>query len=313
MGMSKVRCCLVGGNGFIGSHLASLITASGRELTVVGRKTSPARNLPGEARYVCGDFGDEQLMRRLVSQTDEIVDLAYATVPQTSFVDPVFDIRANLPRSVSMLRAAAEAGLRRVVLISSGGTVYGAAQSLPITEEHTTNPISPYGITKLTIEKYGLMFHHLHGLPVVVVRPGNAFGPGQAPEAGQGFVATAIARVLASREVTIYGKEGTVRDYVYVADLARGILSALEHGEPGCCYNIGSGVGRSNLDVLKIIEPLASGRGLRIDLRIAEPRPFDVAANILDSARLRALSGWQPSVSFEAGIAETWTFLERAR
>jgi UDP-glucose 4-epimerase len=307
-----MRCCLIGGSGFIGSHLAPLLAASGRELTVVGRNAAPTRKLPLGAKYVCGDYGDPQLLRKLISQTDEVVDLAYATVPQTSFADPIFDLQANLPPSVSMLRSAAEAGLRLVVLISSGGTVYGVARSLPIKEEHPTDPISPYGITKLTIEKYGLMFHLLTGLPVVIVRPGNAFGPGQIPEAGQGFIATAIARVLSNREVTIYGQEGTIRDYVHVTDIARGIASALEYGQPGCCYNIGTGIGKSNLDVMRAIEPLASTRGRRIELRVDERRGFDVPANILDSARLREASGWTPRVPFETGIEETWNFLASA-
>jgi UDP-glucose 4-epimerase len=279
----------------------------------MGRSAAPIRKLPLGAKYVCGDYADQQLLRKLISQTDEVVDLAYATVPQTSFADPIFDIQANLPPSVSMLRSAAEAGLRRVVLISSGGTVYGVARSLPINEEHPTDPISPYGITKLTLEKYGLMFHRLTGLPVIIVRPGNAFGPGQIPEAGQGFVATAIARVLSNREVTIYGQEGTVRDYVYVTDIARGIASALEHGQPGRCYNIGTGIGKSNLDVLRTIEPLASARGRRIELRVDERRGFDVPVNILDSARLREVSGWTPRVPFDAGIEETWNYLLSAQ
>jgi UDP-glucose 4-epimerase len=290
-----------------------LLAASGRELTVVGRSAAPIRKLPVRVKYVRGDYGDELLLRSLISQTDEVIDLAYATVPQTSFADPIFDIEANLPSSVSMLRNASEFNLRRVVLVSSGGTVYGVARSLPINEDHPTNPISPYGITKLTIEKYGLMFHRLRGLPVIIVRPGNAFGPGQIPESGQGFVATAIARVLGNREVKIYGREGTIRDYVHVSDLARGIISALDHGQPGFSYNIGTGIGKSNLDLLKAIEPLASTHGRRIEIRISEPRGFDVPANVLDSARLRGVSGWSPLIPFEPGIEETWRFFAGTR
>ncbi len=308
-----MRCCLIGGSGFIGSHLAPLLAASGREITVVGRSAAPIRKLPHGTKYVSGDYADPKLLRQLMSQADEVVDLAYATVPQTSFADPIFDIQGNLPPSVSMLRSAADAGVRRIVLISSGGTVYGVARSLPVNEEHPTHPISPYGITKLTIEKYGMMFHQLTGLPVIVVRPGNAFGPGQLPDRGQGFVATAIARVLSSREVTIYGQEGTVRDYIHVTDLARGIVSALERGQPGSCYNIGTGNGKSNRDVLKSIETLASAHGRRMQLRVAEPRGFDVPANILDSAKLREVSGWTPLVPFEAGIEDTWRSLASAR
>jgi UDP-glucose 4-epimerase len=113
--------------------------------------------------------------------------------------------------------------------------------------------------------------------------------------------------------VKIYGREGTIRDYVHVTDLAKGIASALEHGQPGCCYNIGTGAGKSNLDVLKVVEPLAATSGRRIELRIEEQRGFDVPANILDSARLRNISGWKPVVPFEAGIEETWNFLASLR
>jgi UDP-glucose 4-epimerase len=280
-------------------------------VTVVGRSPVPARSLPRGTRYLSGDYGDQNLIKNLLSQTDELIDFAYATVPQTSFADPLFDLQANLPPSVSMLRNACEFTLRRVVLVSSGGTVYGVARSLPIDEEHPTNPISPYGITKLTIEKYGLMFHRLRGLPVIIVRPANAFGPGQIPEAGQGFVATAMGRVLKSREITIYGKKGTVRDYVFISDVVRGICSALEHGELGSCYNIGTGIGKSNLDVLERIEPLVSARGLRLAVRAEEPRGFDVPVNILDSTKLTAISGWRPSVPLDQGIEETWNFIAR--
>lgn len=308
-----MRCCLIGGSGFIGSHLAPLLAASGREITVVGRSAAPVRKLPPGTKYVSGDYGDPLLLQQLLSQTDEVIDLAYATVPQTSYADPIFDIRANLPPSASLLKCAAAAGLRRVVLVSSGGTVYGAARALPIDEDHPTDPISPYGITKLTIEKYGLMFHRLAGLPVVIVRPGNAYGPGQIPGAGQGFIATAIAHVLNHQEVTIFGKEGTVRDYIHVTDVASGIAAALERGELGHCYNIGTGIGKTNRDVLKAIEPLASGLGCRVALHVAESRGFDVPSNVLDSTRLRKISGWIPQVFFERGIEETWNFFAANR
>jgi UDP-glucose 4-epimerase len=309
----SLRCCVIGGAGFIGSYLLPLLAAGGRTLTVVGRRAAPSRPLPPGLRYVSGDYGDLVLLRQLMQQTDEVIDLAYATVPQTSYADPVFDIQANLPPSVSMLRSAADAGVKRIVLVSSGGTVYGPARALPIDEDHPTHPISPYGITKLTIEKYGLMFHRLAGLPVTIVRPGNAYGPGQIPGTGQGFVATAIAAVLARREVTIFGKEGTVRDYIHVADIASGIASALERGQPGHCYNVGTGEGRSNLDVLKAIEPLAAARGFRASLNFAAPRGFDVPANVLDSSRLKKASGWTPQVPFDRGIGETWDFLAASR
>ncbi len=122
-------------------------------------------------------------------------------------------------------------GVRRLLLVSSGGTVYGPPCTLPMAESHPTAPISPYGITKLTIDHYALMFHHTRGLPVVVVRPANAYGVQQRSRTGQGFLAAAIDAILSRREIEIFGDAGTIRDYIHVTDVASGILAALDFGE----------------------------------------------------------------------------------
>ena len=153
MALRRRICCVIGGAGFIGVHLTRLLVASGREVVIVGRRTTPPGPLPPGARYVSCDYGERARLRSILAGSAEVIDLAYSTVPQTSFADPVFDIVSNLPPSVGMLQEAVTAGVERVVLGSSGGTVYGIAETLPIREDHPTNPISPYGITKLAIEK----------------------------------------------------------------------------------------------------------------------------------------------------------------
>ena len=193
-----------------------------------------------------------------------------------------------------------------MVLVSSGGVIYGPTDKVPINEEHVTNPISPYGITKLAVEKYAQMFHTTHDLPVVCVRPGNAYGETQKPFVGQGFVATAIASILAGKELKLYGKSGTVRDYIYVNDIARGIVAALIHGRPGDAYNIGSGEGKSNKDILEALEPLARAEGLEIKLNTLPLRKYDVPINVLDSSKLYRCAGWKTQVSFNEGIRKTW-------
>jgi UDP-glucose 4-epimerase len=300
------HCCVIGGNGFIGSYLVPLLIATGRIVTVVGRAPISTINLIDNMRYVQADYNDEVFLRKILADADEVIDLAYATVPKTSFDDPVNDILTNLPPTVKLLEVASSIGLKKVVLVSSGGTVYGRAQKLPLKEDHPTNPISPYGITKLAIEKYAIMYHELKSLPVLCVRPGNAYGARQMPFSGQGFVATAIASILQRKVLNLFGPTGTIRDYIHVEDIASGILASLQHGKTGSCYNIGTGIGRSNKDILDAILPVATSAGFEINVTVLPPRNFDVPINILDSTVLKAETGWESKVTFEDGIAKTW-------
>jgi UDP-glucose 4-epimerase len=308
-----VSCCVIGGAGFVGAHVTRRLALTDREVVVIGRRRKPETPLPPSVRYVAGDFGNFARLERLLGGIDEIVHLAYATVPQTSYEDPIFDVVSNLPGTVQLFQAAASAGVARIVLVSSGGTVYGVTDRLPISEDQPTNPISPYGITKLTLEKYALMFHATVGLPVVVVRPANAYGEEQRAHGGQGFIAAAMHAILRGREVTLYGPKGTIRDYIHVSDVAGGIVAALDHGAIGDTYNIGTGLGRSNLDVLAEIEPHASAAGLRLLTKVLPPRAYDVPANILDSSRLKAVASWRPEVDFAAGMERVWKAVLRSR
>lgn len=196
--------------------------------------------------------------------------------------------------------------LRRMLIVSSGGTVYGPVDHLPIVEEAPLSPVSPYGITKLTIERYAMMYHHLYGLPVTVARPSNAYGAGQKPFTGQGFIATAMGHIVRGEEVVIYGGRGKVRDYVHVKDLALGILAALDHGKCGMAYNIGSGVGRDNRQVLDMLSELIKHTGYHVRIRVEPERGFDVPENVLNFGRLLACSGWLPTISFEDGLQDMW-------
>jgi UDP-glucose 4-epimerase len=301
-----MRCCVFGGAGFIGSWVTKLLVARGREVVAIGRSAAPLRTLPAGVEYVSGTYADKVFLRRVLAGADEIVDLAYSTHPQTSFADPLYDIVDNLPPTVSLLQVATELDIRKVVLVSSGGTIYGIARSVPIAEDHPTYPVSPYGITKLAVEKYGLMFHHVYGLPVSIARPGNAYGEGQTPAIGQGFVAEAIARILDYQAITVFGPRGTIRDYVHVSDVAGGIVAVLERGASGDCYNIGTGTGRSNLEVLDALTPHARSAGYEIRPQVSPPRKFDVPESVLDSSKLAGESGWRPQVGFADGIAKAW-------
>jgi UDP-glucose 4-epimerase len=301
------KALLIGGCGFIGYHLARKLVASGRSVTVLGRNEPSDENKVDGAIYIVGNFADVALMTKLVDEHQEVVHLAYATVPNTSFENPLADLEQNLHPAVQLFEMVARKGAR-LMLVSSGGTVYGEAQSRLIAEDHPTQPISPYGVTKLTLEKYAFLYAITKSLDVVCVRPSNPYGEGQKPFSGQGFISTAMAVAMQGKPITIYGEQGTVRDYIYIGDVVDAMVTVLESGERNETYNIGSGVGRSNLEVVQSMTPLLAESGFDIHVSDAPSRPFDVQCNILDCRKLRKL-GWEPYTEFAVGLKRVFTWL----
>jgi len=300
----RKRVYLIGGGGFLGRPLAQLLKAS-RDVVVVGRSVEKPM-LPSGVRYMCGDFDQHEVCQAIVQDADEIVHLAYATVPQTSFADPLFDLFGNLPSAVKLFDLASNSSkLKKLVVISSGGTVYGDHGSEQINEAMPTNPISPYGITKLAIEKYAFFFHKTRGLPVSIVRPSNVYGPGQRGNTGQGFISAAMCAALENREIGIFGYPGTVRDYLHISDAASGINAVLECGRDGEAYNLSTGTGASNRDIVEILSSKMIPLGYEVKVNKLPARSFDVQSNILDYSKLHAESGWSPKISLENGIFET--------
>lgn len=311
MKLNAINTLVIGGAGYIGAHLVPQLIATGRRVTVLGRSVMPKYDLPEGVEYMPGDFSQHDLVCRLLDEHQEVVHLAYATVPNTSFENPLGDLLQNLPSTVQLFSESAEREVR-LILVSSGGTVYGEAVELPMRETHPTKPISPYGVTKLTLENYAYLYAETHGLKFVCVRPGNAYGVGQRPFAGQGFIATAIASAMRGIPIKIYGRHGAVRDYLYVSDLASGIVRALERGRLSETYNLGSGLGLSNLNVVEAFEPLMLKIGRVVEIENLPERAFDVRSNVLDSTKLHEHTGWNPLVDFPEGIRRTCEWLRVA-
>lgn len=301
-------CLVIGGGGYIGSFLVPQLLATGRHVTILGRKPAPSDPLPANTQYVQGSFSELALIQRLLDEHQEIIHLAYATVPNTSYDNPLGDLQENLPPTVQLFSEAAARG-NRLILVSSGGTVYGEALSLPITEDHPTRPISPYGVTKLTLERYAFLYAATHGLKVICVRPSNAYGEGQRPFMGQGFIATSIASAILGRPVTVFGEHGGIRDYIHVADLASGIVAALQRGEVGQTYNLGSGVGISTMEILERVTALVKRKGSKLEVIKKDARLFDVRKNILDSSALKMKTCWSPQIDFDNGLERTLEWL----
>lgn len=299
--------CVIGGAGFIGRHVVSNLAETGRSVQVIGRSRELAHELPKGTSYTSCDSNDQETLKKILSDANEIIDLSYATVPKTSFDNPLYDLQANLTPSVKLFEVAKNLPkLKKLIVVSSGGTVYGDISTEPIIETAQTNPISPYGITKLAIERYANMYHKLFGIPAIIVRPSNAYGPGQRFAHGQGFIATAIAAIKENRKIVVYGESGSVRDYIHVSDIGSGILAAICFGNPGQTYNIGTGIGYSNIQVLELLSPLALTDRKEVLIDSQPFRGFDVPVNILDSSKLKLISDWRPLIELKDGIKKVW-------
>jgi UDP-glucose 4-epimerase len=286
---------LIGGNGFLGGAYAAHLAEGGREAFVLGR-----------ADWESGAADD--LADRVTGRAPIIVDFAYATVPSSSFADPVGDFTANLGAMIRHLDFARRIGAGRHLFVSSGGTVYGDQGDGPIPEDAPKQPISPYGITKLASEHYAEMYRRL-GVPTMVVRPSNVYGPGQAPFRGQGLVATAFGAALRRQPVTLFGDGSQRRDYLFVGDFCDGMDAVLAGGEVGEAYNLGGGAAVAGAELLSLVHGITERDGYPLSVAHAESRPFDVASNLLDLTKVGGQLGWQPKTGLEEGLERTWHWI----
>ncbi|MGD0276031.1 MAG: NAD-dependent epimerase/dehydratase family protein [Syntrophales bacterium] len=306
-----MRCLVLGGAGFLGSHLSEFLLAKGHVVRVFDRdETLKLRfqNLSGKMELISGDFGLKTLVDEAMRNIDVVFHLIGTTIPKTSNEDPIFDISSNLLPTLHMLNCVRYNQIKKIIFFSSGGTVYGIPQYIPITENHPTNPICSYGIHKLAIEKYLHLYHHLYGINYSVLRISNAYGPRQRPVHGQGAIMVFLHRILHRQSIEIWGDGSIVRDYVYVGDIMEAAERVASYDGPGHIFNISSGQGFS---LNQMLDHLTTIVGHKPVVNFLPSRMLDVPVNILDIARAQKLLGWQPKVSLSEGLKLTYSSLHQ--
>ena len=301
-----LNCAVLGGAGFIGTHLVRQLTQAGHVPRVYDRSPQPIE-FP-RVEYIQGAIEDIENLKQVLKGVEVVFHLACTTHPATSNDDPAYDVESNVVSTLRLLDACVAAGVRRIVFNSSGGAVYGVPRTLPIPEDHPTEPICSYGITKLTIEKYLHLYHTLHGLEYTILRPANAYGEGQDPNRGQGAVAAFLWRVALDEPIKVWGDGSVVRDYVHVYDVARALRMAAERTLCDRVFNVGSGNGTSLNELIQLIR-LVTGRDVQVHY---EPsRPFDVPAVVLDTRRIREQIGWEPQIQLHDGLSGMWQGMQK--
>lgn len=295
-----MRVLITGGGGFLGRALIGQLVEAGIAVVVL--------DLPGRLGGLEGcatvpfDFSREPLeLSRHARPGDRLLHLGCTSHPAASMADPVGDARTNIVASIQLFQAASSSGVERVVFASSGGTVYGRIDALPVSEAHPTRPLSAYGVSKLAIEHYLALFGEMRGISLRVANP---YGTGQLQGTPVGAIAHFVQSALRREPIGIWGDGTIVRDYIAVEDVAAAFRKALTLPEiaPGP-YNIGSGTGVSLNEVVDLLSGIA-GRPLAVNYGAA--RNYDVPAIVLDSSSFAQATGWSATVGLEAGVRRLW-------
>lgn len=302
-----MKSLVLGGGGFIGSHLVGRLLEEGHEVRIYDRSPNRFLGTPQGAEYVEGDLGNHGLIRDALEGIEVVFHLVSTTLPKTSNDDPGYDVRSNLVDTIQLLESCVEAGVRKVVFTSSGGTVYGPPRTVPIPEDHPTDPISSYGIVKLAIEKYLGLFHHLHGLDYAALRVSNPYGPYQNPAGQQGAISVFLNRIRTGQPITIWGDGTVVRDYLYISDLVEALMLAATTDTESKLFNVGHGEGASLNELLELIDGVVD---VAPEVEYLPARSLDVPASVLDVSRAENELEWRPSIDLAEGIARTWGWIQ---
>lgn len=297
-----MRILVLGGCGFIGSHVVDALIESGHEVFVFDRYSERFRLPLPCVRYFQADFGNRGELESVLAgcEIDVVIHLVSSTMPQSSNDDPIFDVQTNLVESIALFEMCVKYHVRKVVFISSGGTVYGVPQTSPVPETHPTLPMCSYGIAKLAIENYLHLFYLLHGLEYLVLRVSNPYGARQDPHRKQGAVAVFMYKILKGEEISVWGDGSVVRDFVHISDVARACVLAAESQYIGMC-NVGSGTGFS---IKQLIDALQEVSGEMAGVNWLESRKFDVPEIVLDCSRIAKELSWFPQTSLLNGLVE---------
>ncbi|MBP3650988.1 MAG: NAD-dependent epimerase/dehydratase family protein [Clostridia bacterium] len=303
---------LFGAAGFIGTNLIrALARETGDQLTVVDRKYEYFQNILDKplsnVRIVESDLSADTDFETLVKGQDVVYHLISTTVPTTSNQAISEELKANVILSANLFEACVHQGVKKVVFLSSGGTVYGKKVECPLSEKTPTNPITSYGVQKVTIEKLLYLYNYMHGLDYRIIRLANPYGPYQRPNGVLGAITTFTYKALKGEEIQVYGDGSVMRDFIYIDDAVRGILKIVNGDDVHHTFNLGCGYGTSIKHVLDTIQKTLD---IPMKVKYTKARKVDVPVNYLDIKRYETAYGSLDPIPLEEGIRKTAAFMK---
>lgn len=302
---------ITGGTGFIGSHLCRKFINEGHHVVILARTHKIPDNLI-HLKYTLfvGDFGDSILLRRILIDIDVVIHTAWSSIPQKGFSDIEVDIQQNIIGSINLMNACLHNNIKKFIFLSSGGTVYGIPKTIPIDESHNLNPISYYGIGKLSVEKYLYLYNRLHNLDYIIFRISNAYGPNQNLNKGQGVIGVWLNKILSNNHIELWGEGTVVRDYIYISDIVDIVNQSIFINCKSKVFNLGTSIGVSLNEIISIIKKVTD---VEFKVTHKSSRSFDVLVSRLDINNLKKEFDVANFTSIETGISNTWNWLKEGR
>src|SRR5215217_9648991 len=298
-----MRVLVTGGAGFIGSHVADHLLARGHEVAVIDDlSTGKRENVPREARFYEGDIrtGCAEIFEEF--EPEALSHQAAQMDVRRSVREPAFDAEVNVLGTLRLLENCVSYRVTKVIFASTGGAIYGEQREFPATEVHPQYPVSPYGVSKLAGERYLTFYSAHYNLACVALRYANVYGPRQDPHGEGGVVAIFSANLAANERSTINGEGEQTRDYVYVGDVARANVLAIEGDPPPGTYNIGTGVETS---VNRLYELAGHISGRNLPARHGPAKLGEQLRSSVDPTRASRVLNWHPEVPLAVGLKET--------
>ncbi len=301
-----MKVLITGGAGFIASNIADRYLELGHEVVIVDNMISGQKeNIPAAAKFYEMDICDEALKNVFEAEKPDIVNHHAAQMDvRKSVADPAYDANVNVIGGLNILQNCVKYKVKKVIFASTGGAIYGEQDYFPADEEHPNRPLSPYGITKLTTEKYLFFYNHVYGLNYTILRYANVYGPRQNPHGEAGVVAIFSQRMLRKEQPRINGEGTQTRDYVFVGDVVKANELALTGGD-NRIYNIGTGI---ETDVNTLFRTIASKMDYDVEEVHADAQPGEQLRSVLTAARIQEELGWEPTVDIKTGLERTVDF-----